>query len=113
MRKGYYKLLGKPGQYHFVLVAPNKDIIGTSETYKTLLSVRNGIESVQNNSQLHKQFERRYSKNHLPYFVLKAANGEIIFTSEMYPTDTERDTRLRAVILHGNTQTIINEITVK
>ena len=36
---------------YFVLKAKNGEIIGTSETYNTLSSVINGIESVKKNSQ--------------------------------------------------------------
>lgn len=37
-------------KYHFVLKAPNEEIIATSETYTTKAAAKNGIESVKANA---------------------------------------------------------------
>jgi uncharacterized protein YegP (UPF0339 family) len=44
----------------------------------------NGIESVRKNAAEPRHFEPREATNGQPYFVLKAANGEIIGHSERY-----------------------------
>lgn len=47
-------------------------------------SALNGIESVRKNAADARRFEQRDAANGQPYFVLKAANGEIIGRSELY-----------------------------
>jgi uncharacterized protein YegP (UPF0339 family) len=72
------------GQFLFVLKAGNNEVIVTSELYRQKQSAENGIESVRKNAPDDARFEQRTSKAGEPYFVLKAVNGEIIGTSEMY-----------------------------
>ena len=38
------------GQFYFTLIAPNNQIIATSETYTTKENCKNGIESVKTNA---------------------------------------------------------------
>jgi uncharacterized protein YegP (UPF0339 family) len=38
------------GQYYFTVIAPNNEIIATSEMYTTKQSCQNGIESVKGNA---------------------------------------------------------------
>ena len=74
----------KNGEYQFNLKAGNGEVILTSEGYKAKKSCLNGIESVQKNSQLEARFDLKTAKNGKLYFNLKASNGQIIGTSEMY-----------------------------
>ena len=71
-------------QYHFVLVAKNGRVILSSEMYESKAGAITGINSVKENSKLRNNFETKYSKDDKVYFVLKAGNGEVIGTSEMY-----------------------------
>jgi uncharacterized protein YegP (UPF0339 family) len=41
---------GATGKYHFNLVAPNGQVIATSESYESKASAINGIESVRRNA---------------------------------------------------------------
>jgi uncharacterized protein len=41
---------GSTGKYRFNLVAPNGQVIATSETYESKSSALNGIESVKRNA---------------------------------------------------------------
>jgi len=41
------------GQFYFVLIAPNNEIIATSEMYKTKDGCKKGIDAVRNMLQLH------------------------------------------------------------
>ena len=43
------------------------------------------------------RFEKKTSSNGSPYFVLKAANGEVIGVSEMYSSTSARDNGIGAV----------------
>ena len=72
------------GQFHFNLKAGNGEIILTSETYVAKSGAENGIESVRTNAPKDERYERKTSKKDEPFFVLKAANGEVIGRSEMY-----------------------------
>ncbi|MGJ8550914.1 YegP family protein [Winogradskyella wichelsiae] len=70
--------------YRFRLKAGNGQIILASEGYTAKSGCLNGIASVKTNSQDDGQFDRKTSSNGKPYFNLKASNGQIIGTSEMY-----------------------------
>ncbi|HYQ92238.1 MAG TPA: YegP family protein [Candidatus Competibacteraceae bacterium] len=72
------------GEFMFNLKAGNGEIILTSERYKTKQGALDGIESVRKNAANAHRFEQREAANGQPYFVLKAANGEIIGHSEQY-----------------------------
>jgi len=74
----------KKEEFHFNLKAGNGQVILTSESYTTKENCKNGIESVRKNSQIDDRFEKLESKNGKSYFNLKASNGQIIGTSEMY-----------------------------
>lgn len=83
---GYFKLFksDKNNQYYFNLNAGNNEIILQSEGYTTKAGAENGIDSVKTNSQFDSKFDRLLAKNGQYYFNLKASNGQVIGTSEMY-----------------------------
>lgn len=72
------------GKHMFNLKAGNGQIILTSELYESKAAAVNGIESVKKNASDDGRYERKTATNGAPYFVLKAANGQIIGKSEMY-----------------------------
>lgn len=74
----------KRGEFRFRLKAGNGQAILASEGYKAKASCINGIESVRKNSQDDSKYEKLESKSGKPYFNLKATNGQVIGTSEMY-----------------------------
>jgi uncharacterized protein YegP (UPF0339 family) len=71
-------------EYRFRLKATNGLNILASEGYTSKSACLNGIESVRTNSQDDSKFEKNKSSNEKHYFNLKAANGQIIGTSQMY-----------------------------
>jgi uncharacterized protein YegP (UPF0339 family) len=85
------------GKYHFNLKAGNGQIILSSELYETKAAAENGIASVQKNAPDDARYDRKESSNGKPYFTLKAGNGEIIGTSEMYETTAARDNGIESV----------------
>ena len=106
---GYYiltKNVNAKQPYHFVLKAPNHETILNSESYVSKSGAVNGIESVRTNGTLKYNFKKHLSKANEPYFVLKALNGEIIGTSEMYSSDSACDYGITAVIKYAPTTTI-------
>lgn len=74
----------KTGKYHFRLKARNNQIILASEAYNQKSSAENGIKSVQKNAASIKNFETKEAKDGRSYFVVKAKNGEVVGTSQMY-----------------------------
>jgi uncharacterized protein len=72
------------GKFVFNLKAPNGLVILTSESYNDRSAAAKGIESVRRNAGKETNYERRSAKNGQTYFVLKAANKEVIGQSQMY-----------------------------
>jgi uncharacterized protein YegP (UPF0339 family) len=87
----------KNDEFQFVLKAGNGQIILASEGYTTKASCDNGIESVRKNSQDDARFDKLEAKNGKPYFNLKATNGQIIGSSEMYESVSARDNGIESV----------------
>ena len=87
----------KDGQFYFSLKAGNGEKILASEMYKTRASALNGIESVKTNAPDDKRYERKTSANNKPFFVLKAANSQIIGQSELYESEAARDNGIESV----------------
>lgn len=87
----------KNGEYQFSLKASNGQEILGSEGYTTKAACLNGVESVKKNSQDDKRFDKLESKNGKYYFNLKASNGQIIGTSEMYENTASRDNGIESV----------------
>lgn len=85
------------GEFQFDLKAGNGQIILTSEGYSTKANCQNGIESVKKNSQEELRFDKKMSKNDKYYFNLKATNGQVIGTSEMYESEAGRDNGIASV----------------
>ena len=88
----------KNSQFYFRLNAVNGETILQSEGYTQKQSCLNGIDSVKVNAPIDERYDRRTAKNGQPYFVLKAANGEIIGNSEMYSSTAARDNGIQAVM---------------
>lgn len=96
MAMGYYELK-KGAKYSFNLKAANHEVILTSQTYESKASAENGIESVRKHGGDDGNFERKTSSAGQPYFTLKASNGQVIGTSEMYSSEAARDNGIASV----------------
>lgn len=94
------------GQFRFVLKAGNAETILTSELYTTKTSAGNGIASVQANCALDSRYDKNEAKNGKFYFNLKAANHQIIGTSQMYASAQSRDAGIASVKTNGPTTVI-------
>jgi len=88
---------GTNGQFYFSLKADNGQKILASEGYTTKAACTNGIESVKTNAKDDSKFDKETSSNSKFYFNLKASNGQIIGTSEMYETAAGRDNGIESV----------------
>lgn len=88
---------GSSGKYRFNLKAGNGEIILTSETYESKASAQDGIESVKTNAPTDSRYERKTASNGQPYFVLKAASGQIIGRSETYSSTSAMEGGIESV----------------
>ncbi len=84
-------------EYRFRLKASNGQKILASEGYTTKANCMNGIESVRTNSQIDSRFKRKTSSNGKHYFNLKASNGQVIGTSEMYESSSGMENGIDSV----------------
>ena len=91
----------KDGQFFFNLKAANGQVILKSERYKGKKSAENGIESVKTNSAIDERFDRRESKKGEPYFVLLAANNQVIGQSELYSSADSMENGIESVKKNG------------
>ncbi len=87
----------KNGEFQFNLKAGNGQTILASEGYSSKSGCENGIESVRKNSQDDDRFDSKTSTNGKHYFNLKASNGQIIGSSEMYESASSRDNGIASV----------------
>ncbi len=88
----------KAGEFRFRLKAGNGQTILASEGYKARASAMNGIESVRKNSATEARFEKKDTSSGKPMFNLKATNGQVIGTSEVYESTSARDNGIASVM---------------
>lgn len=91
---------GKDDHFYFHLKAGNGEVILSSQGYTAKASCKNGVDSVAANSKDEDNFEKKVAKDGKHYFVLLAANKQIIGNSQMYTTASSRDNGIRSV--HDN-----------
>ena len=104
---GWFELSNSSdGQYLFVLKAGNGETILTSERYQARASAEAGIASVQANASIDARYELKSAANGKEFFNLKAANGQVIGTSQMYASAASRDVGVASVKANGATQVV-------
>ncbi|ENW05610.1 MULTISPECIES: YegP family protein [Acinetobacter] len=104
---GWFEVsLASDGQFRFILKAGNGEAILNSELYKTKAAAMNGIASVQKNSPDDARYEKLTSKNDKAYFNLKAANHQVIGTSQLYASEQSRDKGIESVKNNGPSETV-------
>ncbi|MEL6589030.1 MAG: YegP family protein [Bacteroidota bacterium] len=87
----------KSGEYYFRLKAGNGQKILGSEGYTTKKACQNGIDSVKKNSPEDGRYERKEAKNGKHHFNLKAGNGQIIGSSQMYESTSGMENGIESV----------------
>ena len=100
----------KNEEYQFNLKAGNGQVILSSEGYSSKASCNNGIESVKKNSQDDSKFEFKTSANGKFYFNLKASNGQIIGSSQMYESQASCNNGIESVKINAPDATIEEEL---
>jgi hypothetical protein len=91
-RSAYFETFqGLDGRYYFNLVAGNGQNVLRSQGYTRLASAQGGVSSVLTNGYDKRNFDIKQASNGDWYFNLKAGNGEIIGTSELYASKTNAE----------------------
>lgn len=99
---GKFELLSAAnGKFKFNLKAGNGQVILSSEIYESKAAAENGIESVKKNAGDDDRYDRKTASNGSPYFNLKAGNGQVIGSSEMYSSEAARDNGIESVKTNG------------
>lgn len=98
------------GKFFFQLKNEEGKVILTSELYKQKASSQNGIISVQKNSHDETKYSRLKRKNGKLYFTLKAANFQVIGTSEMFDNEADREEGIKSIIHYGSS-TVVKDLT--
>ncbi len=88
----------KAGEFRFRLKAGNGENIPASEGYKDKSGVDNGVASVKKNAADKDRFEVKESTSGKPYFVLKAANHQVIGQSQMYDSKDGAENGIQSVM---------------
>ena len=98
----------KNGEFQFNLLATNGQVILSSEGYTTKTACLNGIESVKKNAQVESRFEVKEAKNGKPFFNLKATNGQIIGSSQMYASERTMKAGIASVMRNAPEAPVID-----
>ena len=96
------------GKFMFNLKAGNGRVILTSQLYRSKAAAQVGIQSVQQHAADVANFERKTSVQGEPYFVLKAANTQVIGTSEMYTSTAARENGIASVKTHAPDAAVVD-----
>lgn len=99
----------KAGEFRFRLKASNGQNILASEGYKARSSCVNGIESVKKNAPDDARYERKETKAGKFSFNLKAANHQVIGTSQSYTTEASRDKGIASVMKQAPDAKVVDE----
>ena len=99
----------KNGEFQFNLKATNGQVILTSEGYTTKAACLNGIESVRKNGPVEERFEIKEAKNGKPFFNLKATNGQVIGSSQMYASERTMKAGIASVMRNADSP-VVEEI---
>ena len=99
----------KNGEFQFNLKATNGQVILSSEGYTTRTACLNGIESVKKNAVKESNFEIKEAKNGKPFFNLKASNGQVIGSSQMYASPVTMKQGIASVMKNAPDAPVVEE----
>ncbi|MCP4445424.1 MAG: YegP family protein [Myxococcales bacterium] len=91
-------LEGQNGLYYFNLKAANGEIVLQSQAYGSEAAAMNATFAIVDSGALKGSYDIEKAKEGQYYFNLKAANGEIIGTSEMYYSKSNAKRAVNSVI---------------
>ena len=97
-KTGRYEVFaGQGGRFYFHLLAKNGQKVLQSQSYASERGAYDGIASVRTNATANARFELRESSDAQWYFVVTAANNEIVANSELYVARANAERAITAV----------------
>lgn len=87
----------KNGQFMFNLKSGNGKIVLTSQGYSAKSGAEKGIAAVKAGASSDGRFERKTTSKGAPYFVLLAANKQVIGKSETYSSNASMEKGIASV----------------
>ncbi len=95
---GRFVLRASGDQYSFSLkAAGNHEISLTGERYTAKASALKGIAAIRESAAVDERYDRRTARDGSAYFVLRAANHQVLGTSEMCSSPARRESGIAAV----------------
>jgi uncharacterized protein YegP (UPF0339 family) len=95
--------------FTFIFVNEKGKTIIKSENYAQKASAKNGIESIKKNCQENSRYELKESSNGKAYFNIKSTNGQIVGTSALFDSETDRTNAISELKIYSATAKIIEE----
>jgi len=84
-------------KFYFNLKAKNGQVILSSQGYADINGAKNGIDSIKKNCDDDSKFERKTATNGKFHFNIKAGNGQIIGSSQMYASEAGMENGIESV----------------
>jgi len=97
------------GDWQFNLKADNGQVVLSSQGYNSKDACLNGIASVKKNCLDENSFEKKEASNGKVFFNLKAGNGQVIGSSQMYADASGRDNGIDSVKSNAPSAEIVEE----
>ena len=91
MASNFHLTKARDGGFYFTLKTDTGHVLLSSPMYLSKAAAEVGIAAVKTNAPEDARYERRADKNTPSYFVLKAANNQIIGTSQIYLSASEME----------------------
>ena len=88
----------KNKKIYFNLLAPNGEIVLTSQMYASKATARKGVASVQANCKSAAQFKEKQSTGNKHCFSLTAKNHQVIGNSQMYSSKAAMKNGIKSVM---------------
>ncbi len=106
---GQIEIKNKPsGKLFYSYLSPDKNPIFSSDVYHNLASLHNSIESLKLNAKHDYRYDRRTTKAGQFYFTVKAANGEILVTSQFFNSADDVENTIKLVATNVENAEVID-----
>ena len=91
----------KDGEFQFVLLAANGQVILTSEGYSNKAACIAGIDSVKKNAPLPDRYNRKNTSSGKYHFTLTSTNGQAIGSSQVYESQSGMENGIASVRINA------------
>lgn len=98
----------KDGQFYFNLKSSNGQVVLSSEMYTTMAACENGVASVKKNASEEAHYELTQAANGKYHFNLKAANHQVIGSSQMYASEDSAKNGIESVMKNAPEAEVVN-----